>query len=176
MNRSNRLFEVIQILRSAKGPMTADSLAEQLEVSTRTIYRDIVALQAMGTPIDGEAGIGYIMRRGYDLPPLNFTALCGDQSVEILLGQLHSPHGFLVEIDRTRFAHGSDGIFRRFGCRNLSSDEDVQRQVERQTKRNCAQQRKQRTKQPRSSHQLKSSAQLVNMMLRTSALVKQGYA
>lgn len=52
--------------------MTADELAARLEVSTRTIYRDVAALQAMRTPIEGESGIGYIMRRGYDLPPLNF--------------------------------------------------------------------------------------------------------
>lgn len=74
MRRSNRLFELIQLLRSARGPLTAARLAEMLEVSERTIYRDIAALQAMRTPIEGEAGIGYIMRRGYDLPPLNFDA------------------------------------------------------------------------------------------------------
>ena len=74
MRRSSRLFEIIQILRGAPGPVTADALAEGLEVSTRTIYRDISALQAMRTPIEGEAGIGYMMRRGYDLPPLNFDA------------------------------------------------------------------------------------------------------
>ena len=72
MNRSNRLFEIIQILRAASKPVTADALSQNLEVSTRTIYRDIAALQAMQTPIEGEAGIGYIMRSGYDLPPLNF--------------------------------------------------------------------------------------------------------
>ena len=72
MRRSSRLFELIQILRGASAPMTADALAQQLEVSVRTIYRDISALQAMRTPIEGEAGVGYIMRRGYDLPPLNF--------------------------------------------------------------------------------------------------------
>ncbi|MDP3527553.1 MAG: YafY family protein [Hoeflea sp.] len=72
MRRSNRLFEIIQILRSAARPMTAEALAKTLEVSTRTIYRDISALQMMNTPIEGEPGIGYIMRRGYDLPPLNF--------------------------------------------------------------------------------------------------------
>lgn len=54
--------------------MTARDLAQRLEVSHRTIYRDIAALQAMRTPIEGEAGIGYVMRRGYDLPPLNFDA------------------------------------------------------------------------------------------------------
>jgi len=69
MAKSTRMFEIIQILRGAKAPMTADTLAERLEVSTRTIYRDIAALQAMRTPIEGESGIGYIMRRGYDLPP-----------------------------------------------------------------------------------------------------------
>lgn len=72
MRRSDRLFEIIQILRSAKQPVTAEVIARQLEVSTRTIYRDISALQVMNTPIEGESGIGYIMRRGYDLPPLNF--------------------------------------------------------------------------------------------------------
>jgi predicted DNA-binding transcriptional regulator YafY len=72
MSRSTRLFEIIQILRAAARPITADHLALKLEVSTRTIYRDIASLQAMQTPIDGEAGIGYMMRRGYDLPPLNF--------------------------------------------------------------------------------------------------------
>ncbi len=72
MRRSNRMFEVIQILRATAQPLTAAQLSERLEVSVRTIYRDIAALQAMGTPIEGEPGIGYLMRRGYDLPPLNF--------------------------------------------------------------------------------------------------------
>ncbi|MDF0601513.1 YafY family protein [Psychromarinibacter sp. C21-152] len=74
MQRLNRLFEVIQILRASPRPLRAEDLSDQLEVSPRTIYRDIAALQAMGTPIEGEAGIGYVMRRGYDLPPLNFDA------------------------------------------------------------------------------------------------------
>ncbi len=72
MRRSDRLFEIIQILRAANRPVRAEDLAEQLEVSVRTIYRDIVALQSMRTPVEGEPGIGYVMRRGYDLPPLNF--------------------------------------------------------------------------------------------------------
>jgi len=74
MHRSNRLFEIIQILRANGSPITAARLSEMLEVSARTIYRDIASLQAMGTPIEGEAGLGYVMRRGYDLPPLNFDA------------------------------------------------------------------------------------------------------
>ncbi len=72
MQRSSRLFEIIQILRAAKQPVRAADLARMLEVSARTVYRDIAALQAMRTPIEGEAGIGYVMRTGYDLPPLNF--------------------------------------------------------------------------------------------------------
>ncbi len=72
MKRSNRLFEIIQILRAADRPWTAERLADHFDVSARTIYRDIVALQSMQTPIEGESGIGYIMRSGYDLPPLNF--------------------------------------------------------------------------------------------------------
>ena len=74
MNRSSRMFEIIQLLRSARRSMTAADLADELEVTKRTIYRDILALQSMRVPIDGEAGIGYIMRPGFDLPPLMFTA------------------------------------------------------------------------------------------------------
>lgn len=73
MHRSSRLFEIIQMLRSAPRPTTAQALAEALEVSRRTIYRDIASLQAMRVPIEGEAGIGYVMRPGFDLPPLMFT-------------------------------------------------------------------------------------------------------
>lgn len=72
MSRSTRLFELIQILRAAQRPVTAEALAEKLDVSVRTIYRDILALQVQQTPIEGEAGIGYMLRKGYDLPPLNF--------------------------------------------------------------------------------------------------------
>lgn len=71
MSKSSRLFEIIQLLRAAKAPLLAQQMADSLEVSKRTIYRDIATLQAMQTPIYGEAGIGYVMRKGYDLPPLN---------------------------------------------------------------------------------------------------------
>ena len=74
MSRSTRMFEVIQLLRSATVPLTAQAMAEQLEVTKRTVYRDVAALQAMRVPIEGEAGVGYVMRSGYDLPPLNFSA------------------------------------------------------------------------------------------------------
>ncbi len=68
------MFEIIQLLRSADAPLTANDIAGMLEVIKRTIYRDIAALQAMRVPIEGEAGIGYVMRPGFDLPPLMFTA------------------------------------------------------------------------------------------------------
>ena len=72
MARSSRLFELIQILRAASQPVTAARLAATLEVSARTVYRDIAALQAMRTPVEGAAGVGYILRPTYDLPPVNF--------------------------------------------------------------------------------------------------------
>ncbi|MCL6282324.1 YafY family transcriptional regulator [Ruegeria sp. 2012CJ41-6] len=80
MRRSTRLFELIQILRASEKPMTAETLGQKLEVSERTIYRDIAALQAMRTPIEGAPGLGYVMRRGYNLPPLNFD----EEEVEAL--------------------------------------------------------------------------------------------
>src|ERR1700761_3266599 len=72
--RADRLFDIIQTLRAAVAPLTAGALAEQLEVTARRVYRDIAALQASRVPIEGAAGIGYVLRRGFDLPPLMFTA------------------------------------------------------------------------------------------------------
>src|ERR1700728_314048 len=74
MRRSDRLFDIIQRLRTARSPMTAAAIAAELEVTPRTIYRDIATLQASRIPIEGAAGVGYVLRRGYDLPPLMFTA------------------------------------------------------------------------------------------------------
>ncbi|MEM7256761.1 MAG: YafY family protein [Pseudomonadota bacterium] len=73
MKRSERMFEIIQLLHSSTRSLTAQQIANELDVTKRTIYRDIVALQAMRVPIDGEAGVGYLMRPGFDLPPLMFT-------------------------------------------------------------------------------------------------------
>jgi predicted DNA-binding transcriptional regulator YafY len=73
MGRSSRFFEIIQLLRTAQTPLTAQVIAEALEVKKRTVYRDIVTLQSMRVPIEGAAGVGYIMRAGFDLPPLMFT-------------------------------------------------------------------------------------------------------
>lgn len=73
MRRADRLFEIIQYLRTRRTVTTARRLADELEVSERTVYRDIQDLTASGVPIEGEAGVGYVLRRGFDLPPLMFT-------------------------------------------------------------------------------------------------------
>src|ERR1700744_471559 len=73
MRPADRLFDIIQRLRTARGPMTAAALAEELEVTVRTVYRDVATLQARRVPIEGAAGVGYMLRRGFDLPPLMFT-------------------------------------------------------------------------------------------------------
>ncbi|MCF3638573.1 YafY family transcriptional regulator [Rhizobium sp. TRM95111] len=73
MRKASRLFEIIQILRLARHPVTAAEIAARLEVTVRSIYRDIAGLQAMRVPVEGARGIGYILRPGFDLPPLMFT-------------------------------------------------------------------------------------------------------
>lgn len=72
MRRADRLFQIVQYLRGGR-LCTARSLAERLEVSERTIYRDIADLMATGVPIEGEAGVGYVMRAGFEMPPLMFS-------------------------------------------------------------------------------------------------------
>jgi predicted DNA-binding transcriptional regulator YafY len=83
MRRADRLFDIIRVLRAAAGPVTAATLAEDLEVTARTIYRDIATMQARRIPIEGAAGIGYVLRRGFDLPPLMFTE---DEAEAIAVG------------------------------------------------------------------------------------------
>src|SRR5262245_29361408 len=73
MRKADRLFEIIQILRRSRKPVTADVMAAELETSKRSVYRDIAALLAQRVPIRGEAGIGYVLDRGLDMPPLMLT-------------------------------------------------------------------------------------------------------
>ena len=73
MRRADRLLQIIQIMRRANGPIAAGRIAEELEVSLRTLYRDMVSLESTGVPIRGEAGVGYVLDEGYDMPPLMFT-------------------------------------------------------------------------------------------------------
>lgn len=82
MRRADRLFQIVQYLRGGR-LVTARALADRLEVSDRTIYRDIADLSSTGVPIDGEAGVGYVLRSGYDLPPLMFTR---DEIVALVAG------------------------------------------------------------------------------------------
>jgi predicted DNA-binding transcriptional regulator YafY len=72
MRRADRLFRIVQLLRAGR-LQTARGLAQKLQVSERTVYRDVQDLQLSGVPILGEAGVGYTLRRDYDLPPLMFN-------------------------------------------------------------------------------------------------------
>ncbi len=74
MRRAERLIRIVQALReAAPGAVTAHEMGHKFEVSERTIYRDIAHLIGSGAPIDGEAGVGYVLRPGFDLPPLTFS-------------------------------------------------------------------------------------------------------
>lgn len=74
MRRTDRLFQIVQILQSTRSPITGRELADELEVSLCTLYRDMAELHAQRIPITGEAGVGYVLDDGYDMPPLMLTA------------------------------------------------------------------------------------------------------
>jgi predicted DNA-binding transcriptional regulator YafY len=89
--RADRLFEIIQLLRGARAPLTASAIAEELEASRSTVYRDIAVLVARHIPIRGEAGTGYVLDRSFDFPPL---ALTPDETQALVLGvQWVQQHG-----------------------------------------------------------------------------------
>lgn len=73
MDKTERLFAVMDALRRHRRPVTAAALAQEQGVSVRTLYRDIQTLIGLGAPIDGEAGVGYMLKPGFFLPPLMFT-------------------------------------------------------------------------------------------------------
>ena len=81
MSKTQRLFDLIQILRRYRYPVSGKQLAEELDVSLRTLYRDIATLQAQGASIEGEAGVGYVLRPGFMLPPLMFS----EEEIEALV-------------------------------------------------------------------------------------------
>ncbi len=83
MRRADRLLKVIQLLRRHRRPVTGQHMAEELEVSLRTLYRDMADLITDGVPIRGEAGVGYVLGEGYDLPPMMFNA---DELDAVMLG------------------------------------------------------------------------------------------
>jgi predicted DNA-binding transcriptional regulator YafY len=81
MSRSERLLDLIQVLRRHRRPVSGQALADELGISLRTVYRDIQTLIGQGAAIDGEAGIGFVLRPGFVLPPLMFT----DEEIEALV-------------------------------------------------------------------------------------------
>lgn len=85
MRRGDRLFEIIEILRRARGPISARSIGEELGVTKRTVYRDIAALIGQGVPVNGEAGVGYVLEPGFHMPPLMLTP---DEIEAVTLGAL----------------------------------------------------------------------------------------
>lgn len=83
MSRAVRLLDLVQLLRRRRHPVSGDSLARELGISLRTLYRDIASLQAQGAPIEGEPGLGYVLRPGFTLPPLMFNE---DEVEALMLG------------------------------------------------------------------------------------------
>lgn len=83
MNKAERLFNLVNLLQGRRTALTAQQMAEQMQVSIRTIYRDIQALVASGVQIEGDAGVGYLLRTQSHLPPLMFSA---DEALALLLG------------------------------------------------------------------------------------------
>ena len=116
MRRADRLFQIIQVLRRTRKPLTADAIAAELETSKRTIYRDIATLIEQRVPIRGEAGMGYILEKGFDLPPLMLTP---DEIEAAVLGaQWVAGHADPV---LARAAAGPDGEDRRHGAGTLAA-------------------------------------------------------
>ncbi|MCV2420699.1 helix-turn-helix transcriptional regulator [Paucibacter sp. DJ2R-2] len=83
MSRAARLLDLMELLRRHRHPVAGASLAAQLGISLRSLYRDIATLQAQGAQIEGEAGLGYVLKPGFTLPPLMFSA---DEVEALVLG------------------------------------------------------------------------------------------
>lgn len=83
MSRTERLLDLLQLLRRHRAPVSGADLAREMGISIRTLYRDIATLQAQGADIQGEPGLGYVLRPGFTLPPLMFSA---DEIEALVLG------------------------------------------------------------------------------------------
>ena len=99
MSRTARLFELMQLLRRHRRPISGAAIATELGVSARTLYRDIATLQAQGAGIDGAPGLGYVLRPGFTLPPLMFSV---DEVEALVLGSR-----WVVERGDSRLAHAA---------------------------------------------------------------------
>lgn len=108
MSRAERLLDLLQSLRRRRYAVSGRVLADELEVSLRTLYRDIATLQAQGAPIEGEAGVGYVLRSGYLLPPLMFTS---EEIEAIVLGTR-----WVVERGDDRLALASRNALAKIGA------------------------------------------------------------
>jgi predicted DNA-binding transcriptional regulator YafY len=107
MRRADRLFQIVQLVRGRR-LTTAGFLAARLAVSMRTVYRDIADLQAQGVPLEGEAGVGYRMRAGFDLPPLMFTR----EEAQALVAAVRVAQ---PRLDRALAAHGEMALAKIVG-------------------------------------------------------------
>lgn len=103
MNKAERLFQLVTLLRSRRTAMTAEAIAETMRVSVRTVYRDVQALTLSGVPIEGEPGVGYLVRPGNHLPPLIFTL---DELLALIVGS-RMVQAF-TDLDLARGAHSAE--------------------------------------------------------------------
>jgi len=91
VSRTERLLELVQVLRRHRAPVRAEELASELGVSVRSVYRDVQTLRGQGAPIEGEAGVGYVLKPGFTLPPLMFSP---EELEALVLGlRLAAEHG-----------------------------------------------------------------------------------
>jgi predicted DNA-binding transcriptional regulator YafY len=136
MSRSERLLKLLQVLRSHRRPVSGHSLAGELGVSIRTLYRDIASLQAQGAMIEGEAGVGYTMRPGFMLPPLMFThqeldalvlgmRLVAQQGDRSLAGDARSLLAKITAVIPTDLRHEMDSSTLLIGAGHEVADQTV---------------------------------------------------
>jgi len=109
MSRTARLFQLMQALRSLPSPVTAERLAEETDVSIRTMYRDIESLRGLGAIIDGEAGFGYTLIEDATLPPLGFD----DEELEALVLGLRE----VMQVGDPSLAKGAESALAKLGAR-----------------------------------------------------------
>lgn len=108
MSRTERLFDLLQLLRRHRLPVSGAKLADALGVSLRTLYRDIATLQAQGAAIEGETGIGYVLRPGFMLPPLMFTE---DEIEALVLGAR-----WVAQRADTQLQHAAENVLAKIGA------------------------------------------------------------
>src|SRR6187551_1525183 len=109
MSRTERLLDLLQLLRRHRAPVTGSDLASELDVSIRTVYRDIATLQGQGAEIEGEPGLGYVLRPGFMLPPLMFSI---DELEALILGASWVGR----QTDDPRLSHAAGNAMSKIGA------------------------------------------------------------